>query len=61
MERVTVTTELNDCRYVGRQGTIVKEYENGGAIVQLDDWTPGLEPPNGKLYLNADEYQVNRG
>lgn len=59
--RVRVTTkELNGGRYAGRTGKLIQEPNDDveKAVVQLDDWTPGLDSPDGKLYLRPGEYEV---
>lgn len=60
-DRVTVITTLNDRRYLGRPGTIEQHYSHKGVsrtVVKLDEWRPGLETPDGRLYLYDTEYVI---
>lgn len=65
--RVRVHCDLNDGRYNGRLGTVAEHYEARGGpadgalrlVVQLDEWTPGLETGDGRLYLNAGECSLD--
>ena len=55
---VTVTTEeLNGGRYAGRRGTIIEQLKDGRVVVRLWKFTPGLDAPNGELWLRNGEYE----
>lgn len=60
---VFVQTPLNGGRYVGRRATIIEIHswtnDDGerrtSVVVQLEEWFPGREPPDGVLFLRPSE------
>lgn len=55
--RVVLTTRLNSGRYMGRKGTVtVAGDENKKTAVRLDDFAPGLDAPDGVVYLYSNEF-----
>lgn len=56
-DRVRVTSNLNQGRYNGRWVTVIAGPTGRSPKfrVQLDEWTRGLEPPDGCLHLYPSE------
>jgi hypothetical protein len=54
--RVVITTRLNSGRYIGRKGKILS-FGGEKAAIRMDEFTPGLDAPDGVVYLYANEYR----
>lgn len=57
--RVIVRCDLNNGRYQGATATVIEQAKNHVVVVQLDRFTPGLDSPDGKLWLRPNEYERN--
>ncbi len=55
--KVRLATDLNGGRYQGRRAEVVDVLPDGRVVVKLAEWTPGLEPPDGLVWLRDEEVE----
>lgn len=56
-ERITIhNCKLADGRYNGREATVIERLKRGRVHALLATFTPGLETPDGHVWLDKTEY-----